>query len=106
MVAVGIAFSFAFPLLKGYQLFQPGKSYNVQNGLEKSAHRPATNFSIMSERNQNTNIILLIPVALSVFSHKLCKQQQREVRTLNSNYIFEKIHWGQLYLKLTDSLVM
>ena len=73
--------------------------------MGKSAHRPKTNFIIMSERNQNNNIILLIPVALSAFSHKLYKKQQREERILNSNYILEK-YTGGLYLKLTDSLVM
>ena len=62
--------------------------------MGKSAHRPKTNFIIRSERNQNNNIILLIPVALSAFSHKPYKKQQREVRILNSNYIFEKIYWG------------
>ena len=62
--------------------------------MGKSAHRPKTNFIIMLERNQNNNIILLIPVALSAFSHKPYKKQQREVRILNSNYIFEKIYWG------------
>ena len=54
--------------------------------MGKSAHRLKTNFIIMSERNQNNNIILLIPVALSAFSHKPYKKQQREVRILNSKY--------------------